>query len=110
MKYKLNPDQSMIKKLNDLNPTDRSHYIASLSKQAIKNVVSYVHNSTKWTHSILGDHTHIWFNDSLQSEVQVDLRDNHFSYIKTITVSPEDVFSADDLESMGFNTIGAWKR
>jgi hypothetical protein len=51
MKYKLNPDQSMIKKLNDLNPTDRDHYINRLSDQAIKNIVSYVHGSSKWKHT-----------------------------------------------------------
>ena len=84
MKYKLNPDQSMIKKLNDLNPTDRDHYIASLSKQAINNIVSYVlFNPSKWIHTphiYREDEVDLWTNKHLNATVCYNKIEGSLSY------------------------------
>ena len=71
MKLKLNPDQRLIKKLNDLPSFDRRSYIARLSSQAINNIVAYVASSTKWNYDSHKNQDY-WSNEHLNLSINYD--------------------------------------
>ena len=79
MKLKLNPDQSLIKKINDLPSYDRKSYIARLSTQAINNIVAYVSSSPKWIHKRDGS-TDRYINIDLEAMIAYDQIAETFSY------------------------------
>ena len=84
--FKLNHDQRLIMKLNDLTYPSRKSYISRLSTQAISNIVAYVASSTKWNYKsydyINGDSSNVdlWTNDHLNSTVSYDHTAETLSY------------------------------
>lgn len=78
-KSKLNDDQRLIKKLNDLPSYDRKSYIARLSEQAISNIVAYVVSSPKWIYKCDGD-TDRFVNVHLGATVAYDHTTDSLSY------------------------------
>ncbi len=79
IKSKLNDDQRLIKKLNDLPSYDRKSYIARLSEQAISNIVAYVASSPKWIYKCDGD-TDRFVNDHLKATIAYDHTTDSLSY------------------------------
>jgi hypothetical protein len=119
-KSKLNHDQRLIMKLNDLPIPSRKSYISRLSSQAISNVVAYVASSTKWNYKSSVD-VDMWTNDHLNCTVEYDHNSDTFRFhsvslegifksYENVSFNPTEVFDAEDLESIGFNTIGAWSK
>ena len=78
-KSKLNPDQRLIKKLNDLPSSDRKSYIARLSEQAIANIIAYVASSPKWIYKGDGD-TDRFINVHLDATIAYDHTTDSLSY------------------------------
>ena len=70
-KSKLNHDQRLIKKLNDLPNPDRKSYIARLSEQAIANIIAHVASSPHWIYKGDGD-TDRFINIHLEACVAYD--------------------------------------
>ena len=79
IKSKLNDDQRLIKKLNDLPQLDRRSYIARLSDQAISNIVAYVVSSPKWIYTCDGD-TDRFENEHLEATIAYDHTTDSLSY------------------------------
>ena len=71
MKLKLNPDQSLIKKISDLPSSDRKSYVASLSEQAVQNVIQHVLHSDKWIYKRDGE-TDRFINVHLNAQFAYD--------------------------------------
>ena len=78
-KSKLNHDQRLIKKLNDLPNPDRKSYIARLSEQAISNIIAYVASSPKWIYVGDGD-TDRFVNTHLEATIAYDHTTDSLSY------------------------------
>lgn len=84
--FKLNHDQRLIMKLNDLTYPSRKSYISRLSSQAISNIVAYVASSTKWNYKsydyINGDSSNVdlWTNDHLNCTVEYDHNSDTLTY------------------------------
>jgi hypothetical protein len=78
-KSKLNHDQRLIKKLNDLPSPDRKSYIARLSEQAIANIIAYVASSPKWDYRPDGN-TDRFVNEHLEACVAYDHTTDSLSY------------------------------
>mgnify|MGYP001586599495 FL=1 len=78
-KSKLNHDQRLIKKLNDLPSSDRKSYIARLSEQAIANIIAHVASSPHWIYKGDGD-TDRFINIHLEACVAYDHTTDSLSY------------------------------
>ena len=78
-KSKLNHDQRLIKKLNDLPNPDRKSYIARLSEQAIANIIAYVASSPKWIYRCDGE-TDRFVNVHLDATIAYDHTTDSLSY------------------------------
>jgi len=78
-KSKLNHDQRLIMKLNDLPIPSRKSYISRLSSQAISNVVAYVSSSTKWEYKQHNE-VDLWSNDHLNCTVEYDHNSNALNF------------------------------
>jgi hypothetical protein len=79
MKLKLNPDQTILRKLSNLNPYDRKYYISRLSAQAIDNLLNYVEHSIKWIYTIDADEHETCTNSHLKATIVLDHDDTvHF--------------------------------
>ena len=77
--FKLNHDQRLIMKLNDLPIPSRKSYISRLSSQAISNVVAYVSSSTKWEYKQHNE-VDLWSNDHLNCTVEYDHNSNALNF------------------------------
>ncbi len=86
-KSKLNHDQRLIMKLNDLPIPSRKSYISSLSSQAISNIVAYVASSTKWVYKQHNE-VDLWSNDHLNCTVEYDHNADCLRFHKVRTVNP----------------------
>ena len=86
-KSKLNHDQRLIMKLNDLHITSRKSYISSLSSQAISNVVAYVASSSKWVYHQYNE-VDLWSNDHLNCTVEYDHNADSLRFHKVRTMNP----------------------
>ena len=78
-KSKLNHDQRLIIKLNDLPIPSRKSYISRLSSQAISNVVAYVASSSKWEYKQHNE-VDLWSNDHLNCTVEYDHNSNALNF------------------------------
>ena len=88
-KSKLNHDQRLIMKLNDLPIPSRKSYISRLSSQAISNVVAYVASSTKWDYQPQPyHHLDLWSNDHLNCTVEYDHNADSLRFHKVRTMNP----------------------
>ena len=78
-KSKLNHDQRLIMKLNDLPIPSRKSYISRLSSQAISNIVAYVASSSKWEYKQHNE-VDLWSNDHLNCTVEYDHNSNALNF------------------------------
>ena len=78
-KSKLNHDQRLIMKLNDLPSSSRKSYISRLSSQAISNIVAYVASSSKWEYKQHNE-VDLWSNDHLNCTVTYDHNSNALNF------------------------------
>lgn len=78
-KSKLNHDQRLIIKLNDLPIPSRKSYISRLSSQAISNIVAYVASSSKWEYKQHNE-VDLWSNDHLNCTVEYDHNSNALNF------------------------------
>ena len=78
-KSKLNHDQRLIMKLNDLPTSSRKSYISRLSSQAISNIVAYVASSSKWEYKQHNE-VDLWSNDHLNCTVEYDHNSNALNF------------------------------
>jgi hypothetical protein len=78
-KSKLNHDQRLIIKLNDLPTPSRKSYISRLSSQAISNIVAYVASSSKWEYKQHNE-VDLWSNDHLNCTVEYDHNSNALNF------------------------------
>ena len=78
-KSKLNHDQRLIMKLNDLPIPSRKSYISRLSSQAISNIVAYVASSSKWEYKQHNE-VDLWSNDHLNCTVTYDHNSNALNF------------------------------
>ena len=78
-KSKLNHDQRLIMKLNDLPSSSRKSYISRLSSQAISNIVAYVASSSKWEYKQHNE-VDLWSNDHLNCTVEYDHNSNALNF------------------------------
>jgi hypothetical protein len=78
-KSKLNHDQRLIMKLNDLPSSSRKSYISRLSSQAISNIVAYVAFNSKWEYKQHNE-VDLWSNDHLNCTVTYDHNSNALNF------------------------------